>query len=124
LLRARELAARAEEVNGTKLLGAVVEGDPEAVKALADRLAELLGKSVVVLGTAHAGRGFLVAKVLGVEKVSAGDLVKAGAQVLGGSGGGRPTFAQGGGPKAENLPQAVAAALARAKAFFLAGTQR
>ncbi|MCX7843822.1 MAG: alanine--tRNA ligase [Candidatus Bipolaricaulota bacterium] len=120
LLRARELAARAEEVNGTKLLGAVVEGDPEAVKALADRLAELLGRSVVVLGTAHAGRGFLVAKVLGVEKVSAGDLVKAGAQVLGGSGGGRPTFAQGGGPKAENLPQAVAAALARARSSLAA----
>ena len=116
LLRAKELASRAEEVDGTKLLGAVVEGDPEAVKALADRLAELLGRSVIVLGTAYGGRGFLVAKVLGVERVSAGELVKAGAQVLGGSGGGRPTFAQGGGPKAENLPQAVAEALSRARA--------
>ncbi len=115
LLRAKDLASRAEEVNGTKLLGAVVEGDPEAVKALADRLVELLGRGVVVLGTAYAGRGFLVAKVSGVETVSAGDLVKAGAQVLGGSGGGRPTFAQGGGPKTEKLQEAVAAALERAR---------
>ncbi|MGB9860949.1 MAG: DHHA1 domain-containing protein, partial [Candidatus Bipolaricaulaceae bacterium] len=78
-------------------------------------LSELLGRSVVVLGTAHSSRGFLVAKVLGVEGVSAGELVKAGAEVLGGSGGGRPTFAQGGGPRAENLPQAVAKALERAR---------
>lgn len=118
LLRAKDLASKAEEVNGTKLLGAVVEGDPEAVKALADRLAELLGRSVVVLGTAYSGRGFLVAKVLGVESVSAGDLVKAGAQVLGGSGGGRPTFAQGGGPKAEKLQDAVSTALERARSFL------
>jgi alanyl-tRNA synthetase len=117
-LRARELASQAEEVNGTKLLGAVVEGDPEAVKILADRLTELLGKSVVVLGTAHSGRGFLVAKVLGVEKVSAGELVKTGAEVLGGSGGGRPNFAQGGGPRAENLAQAVAKALERARTIL------
>lgn len=111
LLRAKELAAKAEEVQGTKLLGAVVEGDPEAVKALADRLTELLGRSVVVLGTAYSGRGYLVAKVLGVERVSAGELVKAGAAVLGGSGGGRPSFAQGGGPKPENLGLAVKNAL-------------
>ncbi len=115
LLRAKELASKAEEVEGVKLLGAVVEADPEAVKVLADRLSELLGRSVVVLGTAHSRRGFLVAKVLGVEGVSAGELVRAGAEVLGGSGGGRPTFAQGGGPKAENLPQAVAKALERAR---------
>ncbi len=116
LLRAKDLSSQAEEVHGTKLLGAVVEGDPEAVKTMADRLAEVLGRSVVILGTAHGGRGFLVAKVLGVEKVSAGELVKVGAQVLGGSGGGRANFAQGGGPLPENLPQAVATALERARA--------
>jgi len=114
-LRARELASRAEEVNGTKLLGAVVEGDPEAVKILADRLTEFLGKSVVILGTVHSGRGFLVAKVLGVEKVSAGEIVKTGAKVLGGSGGGRPNFAQGGGPRGENLQEAIAAAVEHAR---------
>ncbi|MFN3347014.1 MAG: alanine--tRNA ligase-related protein, partial [Candidatus Bipolaricaulaceae bacterium] len=120
LLRAKELASRAEEVNGAKILGAVVEGDPESVKALADRLAELLGRGVVVLGTAHSGRGFLVAKVLGVERVSAGELVRAGAQVLGGSGGGKANFAQGGGPNAHNLAQAVATALEQARALLRA----
>lgn len=118
LLRAKELAVKAEDVAGVKLLGAVVEGDPESVKALADRLAELLGRSVVVLGTAHSGRGFLVAKVSGVDGVSAGELVKAGAKVLGGSGGGRPNFAQGGGPKVEALSQAVATALDQARALL------
>lgn len=118
LLRAKELAAKAEDVAGVKLLGAVVEGDPESVKVLADRLAELLGRNVVVLGTAHSGRGFLVAKVSGVDGVSAGELVKAGAKVLGGSGGGRPNFAQGGGPKVEALSQAVATALDQARALL------
>ncbi len=118
LLRAKELAAKAEDVAGVKLLGAVVESDPEAVKTLADRLAELLGRSVVVLGTAHSGRGFLVAKVSGVDGVSAGELVKSGAKVLGGSGGGRANFAQGGGPKPEALPQAVTTALDQARVLL------
>ncbi len=108
LFRAKELIAQAEDVQGVKVVSAQVAGTPEELKVLADRLAELLGQGVVVLGTAYAGRGLLVVKVAGVSGVSAGELVKAGAAVLGGSGGGREAFAQGGGPQVSQLPQALA----------------
>ncbi|RLE27327.1 alanine--tRNA ligase, partial [Candidatus Acetothermia bacterium] len=109
-LRARELAVRAEEVAGVRLLGAVVEGGPEAAKRLADLLAERLGNCVVILGTRAGDRGVVVVKATD-KRLHAGELVREAAGVLGGKGGGRPTFAQGGGPDAEALPQAIEAAL-------------
>jgi alanyl-tRNA synthetase len=53
-----------------------------------------------------------VALALGVtpdlrERVKAGDLVREIAAVVGGKGGGRPDFAQAGGPLAEKLPEAI-----------------
>jgi len=41
---------------------------------------------------------------------SAGEIVKALASVMGGSGGGSPSFAQGGGPLIDKLDEAAAAA--------------
>jgi len=114
-LRAQELAQAAEDVGGVKLLGAVVEGGPEQAKRLADLLADRLGRCAVVLGTKAGGRAVVVAKVVDEPRLSAGDLVRAAAQALGGKGGGRPTFAQGGGPNAEALPQAIEVALAEAR---------
>ncbi|KUK27204.1 MAG: Alanine--tRNA ligase [Acetothermia bacterium 64_32] len=113
-LRARELASRAEEMAGAKLLGAVVEGGLEAAKLLVDLLAEQLGSCAVVLGTRAGDRGVVVAKSTD-PRLSAGDLVKEAAKALGGKGGGRPAFAQGGGPKPEALPQAIQAALKLAR---------
>jgi alanyl-tRNA synthetase len=39
--------------------------------------------------------------------LDAGDIVKQTASIIGGGGGGRPNFAQGGGTKPENLCEAV-----------------
>jgi alanyl-tRNA synthetase len=39
--------------------------------------------------------------------VKAGDLVREIAAMIGGKGGGRPDFAQAGGPLAEKLPEAI-----------------
>jgi alanyl-tRNA synthetase len=41
------------------------------------------------------------------QKYKAGDLIKGIAQVLGGSGGGRPDMAQAGGPDVDKLDQAL-----------------
>jgi alanyl-tRNA synthetase len=41
--------------------------------------------------------------------IRAGDLIREVAQIVGGSGGGRPTMAQAGGKDATSLPQALAA---------------
>ena len=109
-LRAQELAAQAEEVAGVRLLGAVVDGGPEAAKQLVDHLAERLGRCAVILGTRSGDRGVVVVKATD-ERLHAGELVREAAQALGGKGGGRPTFAQGGGPDVGALPQAIEAAL-------------
>jgi alanyl-tRNA synthetase len=112
---ADSLLAKAEEINGVKLLGAVVEGGPERAKKLVDTLAERLGRCAVILGTEKDGRAVLIAKVVDAP-LSAGDLVRAAAEAVGGKGGGRPNFAQGGGPYAEKLPDAIAKALDKARA--------
>jgi alanyl-tRNA synthetase len=41
------------------------------------------------------------------DRFRAGDIVKAAASVVGGNGGGRPDFAQAGGPDASKLDEAV-----------------
>lgn len=114
--RSRDMAAGAREVGGTKLATAVVEGGADKAKRLADALAAQLGRSVVVVGARAEGKGVVVAKVAGEPRVSAGDLVRVACQAMGGKGGGRATFAQGGGPNVETLPQAIEKAIAHAEA--------
>jgi alanyl-tRNA synthetase len=48
----------------------------------------------------------LVTKDL-TDRYSAGDIIREIAPVIGGKGGGRPDMAQAGGPKPENLEQAL-----------------
>ncbi|GAB4308884.1 MAG: alanine--tRNA ligase [Candidatus Bipolaricaulota bacterium] len=115
-LRSQEAAVGAREADGTKLASTIVEGGVDEAKRLADALAAQLGRSVVVIGARAEGRGIVVAKVVDEPRVSAGDLVRIACQALGGKGGGRATFAQGGGPNGEALPQAIANAIAHAEA--------
>jgi alanyl-tRNA synthetase len=114
-LRAGALLPQAEEVDGVRILGAVVEGGPEEIKRLADLLAERLGRCAVILGSRSAHGAVVVAKVVDEPRLSAGELVRIAAEAMGGKGGGRPTFAQGGGPNAKTLPQAIERALAQAR---------
>ncbi len=115
-IQAEQLAGQVEQVDGVSLLGAVVDGGAERAKMLADALAARLGCCAVVLGTDAGGRAVLVAKVADVPALSAGDLVRVAAQAVGGKGGGRRTFAQGGGPEVAALSQAVESALDYARA--------
>ena len=90
-----------EEINGVKVLVKVADGTPKkALRPLADKLRDKLGSGVVILAAREDDKAaILVAatKDLG-KKVHAGNIVKAAAAAMGGSGGGRPDFAQGGGP--------------------------
>ncbi|MFH1609777.1 MAG: DHHA1 domain-containing protein, partial [Candidatus Bipolaricaulota bacterium] len=114
-VRSQDLLARARDVDGTKLLCTMLDGGAEEAKRLADALAARLGRCVVVVGVRHEGRGLIVAKVVDEPRVGAGDLVRVAAEALGGKGGGRSTFAQGGGPDVQALPQAIERALALAE---------
>ena len=104
-----DLADRAVDVNGVKVLATVVEGDSDSLPTTMDALRDRLGASVVVLG--HIGPK--VSLIAGVSKpltgqLNAGEVLRfVGAQV-GAKGGGRPDMARGGGG---DRPEKLAAAL-------------
>jgi alanyl-tRNA synthetase len=107
-----ELADRAQEVKGVKVLAATLDGaDGRALRETLDKLKDRLANAVIVLASAEAGKVNLVAGVTSgvTAQVKAGELVNFVAQQVGGKGGGRADMAQAGGTKPEALPQALAA---------------
>ncbi len=102
-----------EEVAGVKLAARTLDGVPaKDLRGLADGLRAKLGSGVAVLVSASDGKAAIVVAVTEdlTSRLSAVELVKAGVAALGGKGGGgRPDFAQGGGPDADAAEAAVAA---------------
>jgi len=107
-----DLSADAREVDGAHVLGATVElGDASALREMADQLRDKLAPAVILLGSVSKdGKKALlvcsVSKAL-TDRFRAGEIVKAAASVVGGNGGGRPDFAQAGGPDPSKLAEAV-----------------
>ena len=107
-----DLSTDAREVDGARVLGATVDlGDAGALREMADQLRDKLAPAVVLLGSPSKDgkKALLVCSVSKdlTKRYRAGDIVKAAASVVGGSGGGRPDFAQAGGPDASKLREAV-----------------
>jgi alanyl-tRNA synthetase len=106
-----DLASRAVEVAGAKVLAAQLDGaDPKSLRDALDQLKDRLGSAVIVLGTVSAGKVSLVAGVTKdlTGRAKAGDLIKQVAEKVGGRGGGRPDMAQAGGSDPDGLPAALA----------------
>ncbi len=110
------------EVNGVKLIARSVSGiDLKDLRSLADEGKKQVGSGVVaIVGLSDDGRAGIVVGVTGdlTSRFNAVELVKKGAEVLGGKGGGgRPDMAQAGGPdgaKADAALKAIEAALSGA----------
>ena len=108
-----DLSAAARKVDGASVLGAMVDiGDAGTLREMADQLRDKLAPAVVLLGApSKDGKKALlvcsVSKAL-TDRFRAGDIVKAAAAIVGGKGGGRPDFAQAGGPDPSRLNEAVA----------------
>jgi len=81
-----------------------LDGDMDELRATANALVDE-GK-IAVLGSGHDGAQFVVAVPEGAD-VNAGEVVGELARKVGGGGGGPPDFAQGGGPDAEKLDDAL-----------------
>jgi alanyl-tRNA synthetase len=108
--RSGDLAGQARDVNGVKVLAARVDGDGNALRDLADKLRDKLGKGVVALGSEQDGKAVLLVAVTKdlTNRVKAGDLVREAAKLVGGKGGGKPDLAQAGGPNPGGLEEALA----------------
>jgi alanyl-tRNA synthetase len=112
-------------IAGVKIIARVVEGvSAKDLKSLADEAKAKLGSGVVALAAVADGRASLVVGVTDdlTAKISAVDLVKLGAEALGGKGGGgRPDMAQAGGPDGVRAGDALAAIERRLAALQTAG---
>src|SRR5689334_10052004 len=107
------------QINGVKLLARAVSGiELKDLRSLADEGKRQVGSGIVaIVATAADGKAGIVVGVTDdlINRFNAVELVKKGAEVLGGKGGGgRPDMAQAGGPdgsKAEDALKAIEAAL-------------
>ncbi|MFC4351171.1 alanine--tRNA ligase [Fodinicurvata halophila] len=109
------------EVNGTRLAARVLEDIPARdLKPMADDLKKQLGSGIAALISTNEGKASLVVGITSdlTERYSAVDLVRVGAEALGGKGGGgRPDMAQAGGPNASQADAAIAAIEAAISAY-------
>jgi alanyl-tRNA synthetase len=105
--------ATAKTVSGVKFDGRVVADLPaKELKPLADALKKQIGSGVVAVVSSAEGKASLVVGVTDdlAKRLSAVDLVRAGAAAVGGQGGGgRPDMAQAGGPDGAKAGAALAA---------------
>jgi alanyl-tRNA synthetase len=105
-----DLVGRMQVVKGVKVVAAEVGSvDREGLRQLVDSLRQKLGSGVVALGMPDEDK---VALSVGVTKdltakVHAGKLIKALAEQVGGSGGGRPDLAEAGGKDTSALKSAL-----------------
>jgi len=99
-------------VKGISVVSRRVEGvDASMLRELAENAGTKIGSGVIVLGLASDGKASLVAVVSQdlQKRLHAGRIIKEVAALVGGSGGGRPDFAQAGGKNAEKLEEALQA---------------
>jgi alanyl-tRNA synthetase len=90
-------------------------GDAATLREMAEKLRDKLGEAVVLVGGVGEGKAMLVLTVSKglTSRYKAGDLIRGIAQMLGGSGGGRPDMAQAGGTQIDKLDEALESLYAR-----------
>jgi alanyl-tRNA synthetase len=103
-----QIIEEAEKLDGVELISAQPKVDGSDLKRLADYVeAEVNG--VVILGTTEDDSASVVCKIseplTGV--LDAGEIIREVSAVLGGGGGGSKNFAQGGGPKKDQIDEAL-----------------
>jgi alanyl-tRNA synthetase len=106
-----DLVTQAVDVNGIKVLAAVLQGaDAKTLRDTLDQLKNKLKTAVIVLAAVDGDKVQLAAGVTAdsVGKVKAGELVNFVAQQVGGKGGGKPDMAMAGGTDASQLGAALA----------------
>jgi alanyl-tRNA synthetase len=105
-----DLIDQIKEIKGVRVLSAVVDvSDTKTMRDLGDKLKDKMRSGILLLGSKAADKAMLLCMVTKdlTDRYHAGNIIKEVAPIVGGSGGGRPDMAQAGGPKPENLRQAL-----------------
>jgi alanyl-tRNA synthetase len=104
------ILSKARDVQGIKVLAATLPAtDRTTLRNVADELKQKLGSGVVVLGAPQDDKVALVAMVTGdiCKRISAGQVIKKIAPIVGGAGGGKPELAEAGGKDQARLSEAI-----------------
>lgn len=101
---AQELLAAAQPIGGNRVVTALVDLPVDAVKTLANLL-QAEPHTIALLGSAAGGKATAVFARSAGATPHMGHLLRAALGALGGGGGGRPEFAQGGGVPVEKLDE-------------------
>ncbi len=105
-----EMVKAARPFAGGKALATRVDApDASTLREIAEKLRDKLGDAIVCVGAAQGPKAALVVTVSKslTDRFKAGDLIKKVAEVVGGSGGGRPDMAQAGGTQVDKLDDAL-----------------
>jgi len=105
-----DLVSQAVDINGIKVLAALLEGaDAAVLRETLDKLKDKLKSAAIVLAAVADGKVSLIAGVTPdlITRIKAGELVNMIAQQVGGKGGGRPDMAMAGGTQPEHLLSAL-----------------
>lgn len=108
--QAKELAQNTQEINGAKVLVTRLDGlDSKALRSLADDMKSKIHDGVVILASVADNKIALTASVGKnlTNNIKAGDIIRQLCEKLGGRGGGKPDFAQGGAVDVANLNKAL-----------------
>ena len=106
-----------EKQGDTKILTCVIRyAGPKDIRAMTDEIKLKYKKFALVFGSVNAGKVILISRVSEqlLHLVSANEVLKTTAEIVGGKGGGRPDFAQAGG----NDPEKLNLALEKAEKYF------
>ena len=109
---AKQLVEKAREVNGVKIVQAVIPMSPAAAKDLAFKIrASVEGSLLCVIGSHDNNKPqlsiMLSDDMVADHSLNAGQMVREAAKLIQGGGGGQPHFAQAGGKNVEGLSAAV-----------------
>ncbi len=107
-LKIEGLVNKTEKIDDLVVLREIVEADMEELIKIATELTEKTEKvDVVIIGSSEGKIVGASSKKALNKGVKINELIKEAAKILGGGGGGRPTLAQGAGPHAEKMQDAL-----------------
>lgn len=99
------------EINGLKIIKQIIDADIKELVKIATDFTDNGEADIVLIGN-NGGKIVGAASKLAIDNgIQVNAIIKESAQILGGGGGGRPTLAQGAGPKSDKISDALDSAI-------------